>query len=89
MSDTPISLICCLHKIITKVLATRLKNVIGTVVDDMQTGFVKNRNILDGPMIINEICSWAKHSKQGTFFFKVDLNKAFDTLNWHYLDSVM
>lgn len=85
----PISLIGCVYKILAKALALRLKRVIGTIIDEVQSAFIENRNILDGLMIINEICTWAKKSKTKTFLFKVDFDKAFDSINWSYLDSVM
>lgn len=59
----PISLIRCLYKIITKALANRVKKVISFVIDDIQTGFLENRNILDGPLIVIEILSWTKKSQ--------------------------
>nr|KAJ0218832.1 hypothetical protein LSAT_V11C300154990 [Lactuca sativa] len=85
----PISLIGCLYKIIAKVLAERLKRYIPQVVSHTQTTFIKDRNILDGPLIINEVISWLRKSKSKAFLFKVDFEKAFDCLNWKYLDSVM
>lgn len=85
----PISLIECLYKIIIKALANRVKRVICSIVDDIQTGFLENWNILDGPLIVNEILSWAKKDKKKALFFKVDFDKAFDSVNWHYLDSIL
>nr|KAJ0184913.1 hypothetical protein LSAT_V11C900471370 [Lactuca sativa] len=85
----PISLIGCIYKIIAKVLAERLKRYIPQVVSHTQTTFIKDRNILDGPLIINEVISWLRKSKSKAFLFKVDFEKAFDCLNWKYLDSVM
>ncbi|KAJ9562069.1 hypothetical protein OSB04_007229 [Centaurea solstitialis] len=85
----PISLIGCLYKIIAKVLSNRLKEVISSVIGVEQTAFLKNRSILDGPLIINETISWIKRSKKKAFILKVDFQKAFDTLNWNYLDMVM
>ena len=72
-----------------KALASRLKKVLGTAIGEVQTAFISGRNILDGPMITNEICSWAKKAKQKLFLLKVDFDKAFDFINWNYLDSVM
>lgn len=41
-----------------KVLAIRLKGFIGSVIDDqVQSAYIKGRNILDGLLIINEVCS--------------------------------
>ncbi|KAI3517218.1 hypothetical protein L1887_16430 [Cichorium endivia] len=85
----PISLIGCMYKIIAKSLANRLKRVVGLNIDEVQTAFVEGRNILDGPLIVNEICSWAKKVKKKILLFKVDFDKTFDSINWEYLDSLL
>nr|GEZ33100.1 RNA-directed DNA polymerase, eukaryota, reverse transcriptase zinc-binding domain protein [Tanacetum cinerariifolium] len=54
----PISLIGSLCKIITKVLANRLVNILGNLVNEVQSAFVTNRQILDGPFILNELFQW-------------------------------
>nr|KAJ0217713.1 hypothetical protein LSAT_V11C300135570 [Lactuca sativa] len=85
----PISLIGSLYKIISKALANRLSMVIGKNIGEAQSAFVKGRNILDGPMIVNELCTWAKKVKKQILLFKVDLEKAFDFVNWEYLESIL
>ena len=44
----PISIVGSMHKILAKVLANRLRTVIGSVVSDSQSAFIKERQILDG-----------------------------------------
>lgn len=66
-----------------------MKGVIGSNVDEVQSAYIEGKNILDGPLIINEIVSWAKQTKKQIFIFKVDFEKAFDSINWGYLDSMM
>ncbi|GJT78359.1 putative RNA-directed DNA polymerase, eukaryota, reverse transcriptase zinc-binding domain protein [Tanacetum coccineum] len=51
--------------------------------------FLKGCQITDGPLLVNEILSWAKKRKKKFFLFKVDFEKAFDTLSWSFLDSIM
>ncbi|KAL7587442.1 hypothetical protein Lser_V15G40495 [Lactuca serriola] len=85
----PISLIGCMYKVVANLLANRLKQVIDSVVDKVQSAYIQNRFILDGPLIINELLSWAKQQKKKIFLFKIDFEKAFDSINWGYLDSVM
>lgn len=55
----------------------------------MQSAFVEGRSILKGPLIANELCSWGIKNGRKMLLFKVDFNKAFDSVNWEYLDSVM
>jgi len=85
----PISLVGSLYKILAKVLANRLRLVIGSVISEMQTTFVKNRQILDGILIPNEMVDDARKSQKELLLFKVDFEKAFDSVDWGYLDVVM
>nr|GEW31449.1 RNA-directed DNA polymerase, eukaryota [Tanacetum cinerariifolium] len=60
----PISLIGSVYKVVTKILANRLALVIADLVSDTQSVFVANRQILDGPFILNEILHWCKRKKK-------------------------
>lgn len=44
-------------------------------------------DILDGPLVVNEICSWEKKNKKKVLMFKAYFDKAFDSINWEFLDS--
>ncbi|GKE14495.1 RNA-directed DNA polymerase, eukaryota [Tanacetum coccineum] len=85
----PISLIGSLYKVVTKILANRLSSVIPGLISDVQTAFLPNRQILDGPFIINELLSWCKHKKQQAMVFKVDFAKAYDSIRWDFLEDVL
>ena len=50
----PISMVGCVYKIITKILARRLSVVMGSLVGEVQTAFIKGRQILDGALIACE-----------------------------------
>ncbi|GKB23595.1 RNA-directed DNA polymerase, eukaryota [Tanacetum coccineum] len=50
----PISLVGCQYKIIGKILASRLSNVMDEIISQEQSAFVKGRQIMDGPIILNE-----------------------------------
>ncbi|CAJ2647682.1 unnamed protein product [Trifolium pratense] len=83
----PISLVGGIYKILVKVLANRLRLVIGSVISESQTAFVKDRQILDGILIANEIVDEARKSKKELMLFKVDFEKAYDSVDWSYLDK--
>lgn len=59
------------------------------IIDTTQSAFVKNRQIMDGPLIVNEVIDWAKAKKKYCFIFKYDIAKAYDTVSWDYVDSIM
>nr|GEX77704.1 RNA-directed DNA polymerase, eukaryota [Tanacetum cinerariifolium] len=85
----PISLIGSLYKVVTKILANSLATVISDLVSDTQFAFVSNRQILDGPFILNEILAWCKRKKKHAMIFKVDFAKAYDSVRWDYLLDVL
>lgn len=63
--------------------------MIGSIIGEVQSTYVEGRNILDGPLIINEVYAWAKCIKKKVLLFKADFDKAFDSINWEYLDSIL
>nr|GFA40610.1 RNA-directed DNA polymerase, eukaryota [Tanacetum cinerariifolium] len=56
---------------------------------DVQTTFLPNRQILDGPFIINETLARCKLKKQQAMIFKVDFAKAYDSIRCDFLDDVL
>jgi len=85
----PIPLVGSMYKVIAKLLANRLRMVISSVVSETQSAFVKNRQILDGILIANEVVDEARKFKKELLLFKVDFEKAYDSVDWGYLDAVM
>lgn len=85
----PVSLIGNLYKILAKTLANRLKQVIGKLINESQTAFIKDRSIFYGAVLLNEAIEDARKSKVKRLFLKLDFSKAFDTISWDYLIDVM
>ncbi|GJT23006.1 putative reverse transcriptase domain-containing protein [Tanacetum coccineum] len=54
-----------------------------------QKSFIKGRQILDGCLIANEIIRMASLENHKLLLFKVDFEKAFDSVNWGFLLDVM
>ncbi|GJV26891.1 RNA-directed DNA polymerase, eukaryota, reverse transcriptase zinc-binding domain protein [Tanacetum coccineum] len=85
----PISPIGIQYKIIAKLLALRLARVVDTVVSVEQTTFIKGRQILDDPLLVNELVDWYKKKKKKMMILKIYFEKAFDSISWDYLDNML
>ncbi|RVW87760.1 Transposon TX1 uncharacterized 149 kDa protein [Vitis vinifera] len=85
----PISLVGGLYKILAKVLANRLKKVVGKVVSSAQNAFVEGRQILDAALIANEAIDSMLKGDEAGVLCKLDLEKAYDHINWDFLMLVM
>ncbi|GJZ61349.1 putative RNA-directed DNA polymerase, eukaryota, reverse transcriptase zinc-binding domain protein [Tanacetum coccineum] len=85
----PISLIGCVYKVISKILATRLAKVINSIIGPNQSAFIEGRQILYGCLVANEVIRMATFEKHELLLFKVDFEKAFDSVNWNFLTDVM
>nr|GEW57136.1 RNA-directed DNA polymerase, eukaryota [Tanacetum cinerariifolium] len=84
-----ISFIGSVYKIIAKILANRLCVILSYLISDVQSNFVANRQILDGPFILKELLSCCKFKKLNGMIFKVDFEKDFDSVKWDYLDETL
>ncbi|GJT49872.1 putative reverse transcriptase domain, reverse transcriptase zinc-binding domain protein [Tanacetum coccineum] len=86
----PIS--CCnvLFKTITKIIANRLKESLKVLVSPNQSAFVPGRNISDNILLTRELMH-NYHLDRGTprCAFKVDIQKAYDTVDWGFLKEVL
>lgn len=82
-SYRPVSLIPNETKLISRILANRLKTHIHTIIHTDQTGFIPNRHIYFNLRRLFNIL-YAKHSTE-TVIISVDAQKAFDQVEWSYM----
>jgi hypothetical protein len=85
----PISLLGCLYKIVAKVLANRLAKVMNSIIAPNQSAFLKGRNLVDGVLVVNEVIDLAKKSGKECMVFKVDFEKAYDSVDWSFLEYML
>ncbi|GJV21797.1 hypothetical protein Tco_1370817 [Tanacetum coccineum] len=84
----PISFIGSLYKIIAKILANRLVVVLGDIVNEVQSAFVADRQILDGPFILNEVLQWCWWDG-GRMFNGIVLNSVMHLSHMFYADDAV
>ena len=76
-----ISLVGGIYKILAKVLANRLRDVLDEVIGPNQFSFIKGRQILDCSLVANEVIDEIKKKRSGGLIFKVDFEKAYDSVD--------
>jgi len=81
----PISLLNMDYKILTKCLGSRLQNVLPSIIDTDQTGFLKGRYIGENIRTISDIIQYTSLKKQPGIILLLDFEKAFDTISWPFL----
>jgi len=59
----------------------RLKKVLHKVIDVRQSAFLERRGLIDSVLVANEMLEEMKRKKIRCIFFKVDYEKAYDSVN--------
>lgn len=88
----PISLCNVLMKIITKVMANRMKELLKNIISENQSAFVPSRLISDNILLSYEVMHYLKRKKRGKEGFmtlKLDMTKAYDRIEWAYLRAML
>ena len=85
----PISLVGGLYQLLAKVLANRLQKVVSKVVSPTQNAFVEGRQILNAALIANEAIDSLLKRDETSVLCKLDLEKAYDHINWDFLLTMM
>jgi hypothetical protein len=84
-----ISLCNLVYKIISKVIANRLKPLLPLLISKEQSGFVEGRQTMDNVIQAHEIIHTLKIRKKSRMIIQLDFSKAYDKLRWHYMEKEM
>ena len=83
---------CCsfLYKVISKILANRLKVIFPEAIEANQCAFITERLLLENLLLASELVNrYHKTTGKGKCAIKFDISKAFDTVKWSFIISVL
>ena len=83
---------CCsvIYKTISKVLVERMKGFLNFIISPMQSAFIPGRLISDNILMAHElVAGYQRGIGPPRCAFKIDIRKAYDTVNWDYLIAMM
>jgi hypothetical protein len=85
----PISLCNLTYKIITKIIAARIKSSLSTGISKEQFGFLEGRQITDAIGVAQEALHSIKIKNNKALVLKLDMMKAYDRVDWGFLRLVL
>ena len=85
----PISLLNCVYKIASGVIAARIKSILHKLIHSDQTGFNAGRYIGENTRLIYDIMQYTEENNIPGLLLSVDFEKAFDSVSWPFIYKVM
>ncbi|XP_013617494.1 PREDICTED: uncharacterized protein LOC106324013 [Brassica oleracea var. oleracea] len=86
----PISCCIILYKVVSKVLARRLKVLLPELIEPNQCAFVKGRLLLENVLMATELIkNYRKDLIGSRSVLKLDISKAFDTVKWSFIEDTL
>jgi exonuclease III len=85
----PISLLNVDYKIASKTIANRMIKHLSKLIHPNQVGYVKNRNITDNIRAVIDLMEYLKTDSLPGILINIDFEKAFDSVDWTFLESVL
>ena len=85
----PITLLNIDYKLVTKALATRLRDVLDDRILNDQNAFIKRRYIGSNIIDLYSIIAAAEENDEDAMLILLDIEKAFDTINWEFINQVL
>ncbi|KAG7672302.1 hypothetical protein KSW81_005182 [Nannochloris sp. 'desiccata'] len=84
----PISLTGTDYRVLTRALGSRLGAVLPTIIDPVQTAFLRGRHIGDTAMLMQFLPAWLQQHHRSALMVFCDFRKAYDTLDRNFLSAL-
>ena len=87
----PISLCNVVYKIISKLIVAKLRPLLHKIISPCQSAFIPGRWIAENQVVVHELLHSFKSRKvkNGFMALKLDLQKAYDRVNWKFIQAVL
>lgn len=79
---------CCnvIYKVVSKIIANRLKLILPRVVSENQSAFVKGRLLMENVLLASELVKdYHREVVTPRCLMKLDISKAFDSVQWSFV----
>lgn len=79
---------CCnvLYKVVSKILANRLKKLLPRIILENQSAFVQGRLLMENVLLASELVKdYHKEIVSPRCVMKIDISKAFDSVQWEFV----
>lgn len=87
----PLSLCNVPLKIVSKIIVGRMKDSLRKLISSNQTSFVPGRSGIDNAIVCQELIHSSRYTKarKGAAIVKVDLEKAYDRIEWSFVKQTL
>ncbi|CAI5999193.1 unnamed protein product [Closterium sp. NIES-65] len=85
----PITLLSSCYKVVAKLLANRMKQVLGTVISEEQHRFLPGRRLSDAVSTVADVIEAANNDKEDWYLLMIDFQKVFDSVSRSFLFDTM
>ena len=85
----PITLLTADYKLLTTVMANRMKKVLNKIISSDQRGFLKDRYMEENTRLIYDLIQYCKENNREGILLLIDFEKAFDSIEWKYIKKIL
>ncbi|KAK6171730.1 hypothetical protein SNE40_018168 [Patella caerulea] len=85
----PITLLNVFYKLLSGVIANRIKSVLNIIISNSQTGFIKGRYIGENTRLLFDLLHYTENNDIPGLLILIDFEKAFDSVAWSFVYKVL